>query len=105
MTLAVRFRIEAVDELDEVAGWYQERSDGLGLAFLSALDRVVDSLARWPRTGAVVDDVPGEMEVRRVPIDRFPYSVAYLVLDDVLVVLAVSHERQEPRYWIGRAAR
>jgi plasmid stabilization system protein ParE len=33
----------------------------------------------------------------------FPYYVAYLVSGEVIVVLAVAHERRHPRYWSDRA--
>lgn len=103
MTVEVRFVDEAVAELDDAARWYEERREGLGLAFLAAVDRAVESVERWPRVGTLVEDVPDDLEARRVPVPRFPYFVAYLIADDVIVVLAISHERRRPRYWSDRA--
>ncbi len=102
MTLEVRFVDEAAAELRDAAAWYQERSNGLGLVLLSVIDVAVDAIARWPRSGALIEGVGVDLEVRRVPIARFPYFIAYLVLDDVLVVLAIAHERRQPKYWIDR---
>lgn len=78
--------------------WYEDRSGGLGLAFLAAVDRAAESITRWPRSGSLVEFVPEQFEVRRVPVARFPYFIAYLVVDEDLVVVAVAHERRRPRY-------
>ena len=102
MTVEVRCVDEAVAELDDAALWYEERRAGLGLAFLAAVDRAVESVERWPRVGTLVEDVPDDLEARRVPVPRFPYFVAYVVSDDIIVVLAVAHERHRPRYWSDR---
>ena len=103
MTVEIRFVDEAVTELDNAALWYEDRREGLGLAFLAALDRAVESIRRWPRAAALVEGVSVGLEIRRVSVPRFPFFVAYLVADEVIVMLAVAHERRRPRYWSERA--
>ena len=103
MTVEVRFVDEAVTELDDAVLWYEDRREGLGLAFLAALDRAIESIERWPRAAALVEDVSEGLEIRRVSVPRFPYVVAYLVAEEAIVVLAVAHERRRPRYWSDRA--
>ena len=105
MTREVRFLDEAVAELHDAAAWYQQRSEGLGLVFLGVIDTAVDLISRWPGSGPLVEGVSDDLEVRRTTIARFPYYIAYLAADDDLVVLAVAHERREPKYWIDRAER
>lgn len=102
MTASVRFVDEAVKELDDAAQWYEDRREGLGLAFLTAMDRAVESITHRPQAAALVAGVSDELEVRRISIRRFPYFVAYLVLDEAIVVLAVAHERRRPGYWSER---
>ncbi len=103
MTIEIRFLDEAIEELDDAAAWYQSQRDGLGLTFLAAVDRAVDSIERWPRTGPLAEQVAEHLEVRRAPIARFPYYLAYMATNDVLFVLAVAHEHRRPGYWSGRA--
>ena len=86
MTVEVRFVDEAVQELEDAAHWYEDRSEGLGLVFVAALDRAVESIVRWPQAAALVEGVSEELLVRRVPIRRFPYFVAYLVGETVVVL-------------------
>ena len=102
MTAAVRFVHEAVKEVDDAVLWYEDQREGLGLAFLAALDRAIESITRRPQAAALIDGVAEGLEIRRISIRRFPYFVAYLVLDEAIVVLAVAHERRRPRYWSDR---
>lgn len=64
-TLLSRFLGEAAAELRDAADWYKERSDGLGLVLLSVFDTAVDAIARWPRSGALVEGVGVDLEVRQ----------------------------------------
>ena len=41
-----RFHTEA-----HAARWYEQRHAGLGLAFVAAVDRAVESIVRWPQAG------------------------------------------------------
>jgi toxin ParE1/3/4 len=102
VTIEIRFLDEAIEELEGAAAWYQSQRDGLGLTFLAAVDRTVDSIERWPRSGPLADQVAEHLEVRRAPIARFPYYLAYMVTNDVLFVLAVAHEHRRPGYWTER---
>jgi plasmid stabilization system protein ParE len=104
VSLAVRFSAEAAAELDDAAAWYDEQRPGLGTAFIDAVATAAASLANWPRSGAPVAGLAADLEVRRAPVGRFPYHLAYLVTDDHIRVLAVAHDRRRPGYWRSRAS-
>ena len=57
---------------------------------------------QWPDSGPLFEGLPAELLVRRVPVSRFPYYLAYLVTSDAIHVLAIAHERRRPGYWSGR---
>jgi plasmid stabilization system protein ParE len=99
----ILFVPEAAAELEDATRWYEERRAGLGVAFLGAVDAAVESLVRWPGAGAPVTGLAQDLDVRRVPVSRYPYYVAYLVEDAVIHVLAIAHDRRRPVYWSGRA--
>jgi hypothetical protein len=44
--------------------WYENQRRGLGLTFLAAVDRAVESITRWPRAGSFVEFVSDDLEVR-----------------------------------------
>lgn len=57
---------------------------GLGLAFLAAVDRTVEYLSAWPETGTAVPGVSANLSVRKLPVSRFPYHLAYVIAADVI---------------------
>ena len=102
MSLPVRFALEASRELEDATRWYENRHVGLGLAFLASADAATEGLTRAPRIGAPIEGLPEDLDVRRIPVSRFPYHLAYLITADLLHVLAVAHDRRRPTYWSGR---
>lgn len=90
-------------ELRGAARWFQARA-GLGADLLdefdAAIDAIVENPRAWPRWAAV----PGNLEIRRYFLHRFPYHVPYLLdrADDVFV-LAFAHTSRWPGYWLKRA--
>lgn len=104
MTLLVRFSAEAVSELDEAAAWYGSQAPGLGDSFIDAVDAAISMIADWPRSGTPAVGVPVGRDVRRAPVARFPYHLAYMVTDDHVRILAVAHDRRRPNYWTPRAS-
>jgi hypothetical protein len=53
----VRFVDDAVKELDDAVLWYEDRREGLGLAFVAALDLAVESIVREPRAALLIEGV------------------------------------------------
>ena len=102
MTRQVRIEPEAEAELGEAALWYENHRTGLGSDFLGRVDLALSRLNRWPRAGGAVPGLPVELDVRRVPVDRYPYHLIYLLATDVIRILAVAHDRRMPGYWRSR---
>jgi plasmid stabilization system protein ParE len=98
----VQLTSDAIEELEYASQWYEKRQDGLGLVFIAAVDRAAGQLAKWPHAGSPVDDIDTDLEVRTVRVERFPYSLAYVVHEGKATVIAVIHDRRRPRYWIDR---
>ena len=97
MTLAVVFRRTAHRELDEAALWYEERRPGLGVEFISEINRaiylVTENSDRFPIM---------HRDVRCVRARRFPYSVFFRAESRRIVVLSVFHARRDPGMWQQR---
>ena len=103
MRRPVRFGPEASSELADAARWYEDRRAGLGSMFLDAVEATVQAVASWPASGTSVEGLAEALDVRRAPVSRYPYHLAYLVADDEIQVLAVAHDHRRPTYWTGRA--
>jgi hypothetical protein len=89
VTRPVTLHARATGELEAAAVWYDEQRDGLGLQFATAVDPTTWHAVAWPHAGAPVEGLPAELLVRRAPVPRLPYHVAYPVTDDGLCVVAV----------------
>lgn len=105
MKRAFRPEPEASEELDDAAVWYQSQRPGLGFEFLQAVEATLDRIARWPQIGRRVPGVSADFPVRRFPVPRFPYHIAYLEWEGVIRLLAVAHDSRKPGYWLSRVNR
>lgn len=92
------FLSEAARELEEAAVFYESRVKGLGWSFTTAVDETLALIERFPDAGAVLAS-----DVRRITLDRFPYSIVYRRDNDFIIVIAVAHHRRRPGYWRGRS--
>lgn len=88
---------EAEAELEEAALIYEARMAGLGKSFAANVERTIALVREYPEAGAI--DGPGR---RRMVVARFPYSVVYRQAADMIVVVAVAHQRRRPGYWRRR---
>jgi len=93
----VVFLAEAEAEFKEAQAWYEERTPGLGQAFVTNVQAAIQRIRRAPVQFPAVDG-----EVRRALIRRFPYGVFYLNEEDRIVVIAVYHSSRDPKEWRSR---
>ena len=94
---AIRFHPDARQELRAATQFYEGEAAGLGRELIHEVRVVLGRIGQWPASGAFEGD-----DIRRVVLARFPFTVVYQVLDDVVVVVAVMHQRQRPGYWKRR---
>ncbi len=91
MTYQITVRPEAARELQDAFDWYEEKSEGLGLEFLRAVDACLASVKRNPSAFPVVHE-----QVHRAFLRKFPYTLFYIVKEDGIVVLACFHAKRDP---------
>lgn len=94
MTLGVRLRSEAEQDLSDAAAWYEEQLPGLGHQFLDEVLAAFSSITEAPLMYPVI-----HRNARRALIRRFPFGVYYLVENTAIVVVAVMHGSRDPRRW------
>jgi toxin ParE1/3/4 len=91
----------AVAEIDAAGEWYDAQLPGLSIEFLDAIDDAITLIVErpdaWSRDGIVAERV-----IRRFIMRRFPFSLVYYVVDDVVRVVAMAHAKRQPRYWSER---
>ena len=97
MTVDVRLRPEAEQDLAESARWYEDQRPGLGQEFLDEALATFAAIAEKPLASAAVYG-----SLRRALLHRFPFGVFYLVDGDGVVVIGVIHGSRHPRRWKSR---
>jgi toxin ParE1/3/4 len=102
MTKPVRLAREARDELHEAARRYGEVRPKLRAEFLAAIDEAIQRLVRMAPHLASPPGIDPALGVRRVFVERFPFSLYFVELPTRFRVLAVAHARRRPFYWRGR---
>jgi toxin ParE1/3/4 len=102
LSRAVTVHADAAAEVEAAAVWYDDQHDGLGLQFVAAVDRAIQHARAWPLSGTAVMGLLPDLVVRRLPLSRFPYHLAYLASEDRIHILAVAHDHRRPGYWKSR---
>lgn len=87
-------------EVARAAKWYELQREGLGEAFLEAIDRTVAAIVIRPRPFALWR---GSRVARSAVVKRFPYVDIFTLRNTETVrVLAFAHTRRRPGYWKER---
>jgi plasmid stabilization system protein ParE len=96
-TYQVVLRSDAGEDISEAFQYYEDKAEGLGSEFLSAVEACIASLDQFPTRNALL-----YKQVRRALLRRFPYGVFYVVEGDTVTVIACVHSSRSPRRWKQR---
>jgi plasmid stabilization system protein ParE len=90
----VRFAKEAVHEFRDSVEWYASKAEGLGLRFTDEIDITVERIILNPDLYQNV--IEG---IRKIQVNKFPYSLFYKIEYDTLIILRVFHNKRKPVEW------
>jgi plasmid stabilization system protein ParE len=91
------FLPEAEEEFREAVWYYEKEAPGVGLRFIAEVRRGVAFITENPYAAMAVGS-----GIRRKVLNHFPYNLMYAVEGELIVIVAVSHQKRRPRYWRGR---
>lgn len=80
------------------ARFYENGTRNLGSEYLTEVQRLIDLLRKRPFLGRTLIGT-----LRRMPLRQFPYSLIYSKESDMILVIAVAHDKRRPFYWLGRS--
>jgi plasmid stabilization system protein ParE len=108
--MLVRYRLLrlADAELTHAIAHYEREREGLGFEFFECYEAAALHALRFPESGSPVELkrlAQLGLQMRRVVLERFPYELVTMVVDEDLVIAAVAHQHRRPGYWIGRLAK
>ena len=95
--LKLEIHPEAALELERSYEYYASRSFIAADAFVHEIDTVLEGILESPLLW------PKDLErYRRRVLSRFPFSVVYRVVGDVVEVVGIVHDKKRPGYWKAR---
>jgi toxin ParE1/3/4 len=93
----VTLHAAAEAEYEVALRWYLERSTRAAEGFEAAVDRAMEFIATFSEASPRCDD-----RHRYHSLRRYPYGLVYRLDGDQVRVVAITHDRQLPGFWIGR---
>jgi len=94
--MKIEFLPEAEDEFAEAARHYEGVAPGVGFRFIAEVHRCLGFVSEHPLAA------PEEKGVRKKLLNHFPYNLLYAIESDLIVVVAVAHQKRRPGYWRSR---
>jgi toxin ParE1/3/4 len=94
----VIFHSEAEWDLHQAIIFYERERPGLGRELRQEVEATVRRIQQNPRAFPLQAD----QETRKGLVNRFPYTVVFIELEEVLWIAAVAHQKRHPQYWSGR---
>jgi plasmid stabilization system protein ParE len=95
--MSTEFLPEADAEFREAVWYYEQEAPGVGMAFIAEVHRAISLIVQNPDAAVAVGG-----GLRRKILRHFPYNVMYSVEAELVVIVAVAHQKRRPRYWRGR---
>ena len=92
MRFDVVFKPLALHEVSDAYEWYQQAHIRMGDDFLDEIERTRGFIADNPYLYPPVED-----EMRRANLNRFPYSLFYVVEDGRVNVLSCFMQHRDPK--------
>ena len=99
MTYQLIIRLEAELDIEDAFEWYSAKRENLGSEFVRAVDTAFSKIGQNPFAYPIV-----QRQARRIILQRFPYSLVYVINEDLNIISIVSclHGKQDPKSWIDR---
>lgn len=95
--MKIEFLPEADEEFREAARYYESEAAGVGLSFIAAVHKGVDEIVRFPLAAQTQ-----KAGIRKKVLRHFSYNIFYAIEADIIVIVAVAHQRKRPNYWRAR---
>jgi plasmid stabilization system protein ParE len=96
--MPVVFHAEAEQESDDAATYYERQRAGLGKEFRTELKEAVGRIRRNPKMLPQYRST----RFRKCLLFRFPYTIFFQELDNLIWVAAVAHQKRREGYWLSR---
>ena len=98
----VEFLEPAAQEFYEAVSFYNIQRQGLGQEFAKVVEDTIERIKQNPEAWTTVSS---SKRARRCLTNRFPYGIIYQIRPDMLLIVAVWHQRRHPQSWRERLSK
>lgn len=70
---------------------------GLGKVFFEQVTETIKLIGQFPDIWT-----QNSLHTRRAILRKFPYSLIYSILINMIYIIAIAHQNRQPEYWIDR---
>ena len=96
--MSYRFHPGAEAEHFEAIAFFESRQVGLGAAYLVEFEAMMAHVVKMPNRYRI--ERKPNISVAR--LKKFPFNIVFREVGGVVQILAVSHKRRRPGYWLDR---
>lgn len=97
----VVFHPEAQADLIGAVAFYDGQREGLGERLLESVERAIGRISNRPHSFSQSTD----QGHRKCRVEGFPYALHFVESEAEIWILAVAHNRRDPKYWRLREPR
>ena len=97
MTFQLIVKAKAEEDIAFGRDFYLDIRPKLARDYLLEIDRCIELILSNPLRRATAFK-----DIRRLHLKRFPYVISYIIEGDLVVVIAVTHNRRQSREWKTR---
>jgi toxin ParE1/3/4 len=83
-------------DLRLAASFYRERDQNIAADFVNAIDAALATIVAAPRRWPIKNGW------HRYRVHRFPFTIAYREVGDLIEIGAIAHQKRRPDYWTRR---
>lgn len=100
--MTIRIHPEAQEEIESARVYLESQRPGWGGHLLSEVEQALHSANGNPGNCTILETLPNGYPFRRIRLRRFRYLLIFLELDSQLTLIAFSHTKRRPNYWLSR---
>lgn len=82
----------------ETIAFFESRQIGLGASYLSEVEALMAIVVLAPQSY----QIERKPNIRRISLKCFPFKIVFRDVEEGVQILAISHKRRRPDYWLDR---
>ena len=93
--MRARYHSSARAELQTAYKWYNAQANGIGDRLLAEVQTAIIQIEKNPEAWPLY-----YQQFRKINLLRFPYGLAYKIIENEIQIYAFMHLRKRPGYWL-----